>query len=427
MASTATSTAASQSSSSVILDWAHAQGVVAPDIDIQTSIVCANDALVVDNGVFTKSVSSGGHLYFGIPESLLITRKSVSKYLPTAHIAVLLSIPSVDMDASYEFENALILLFFLAESSKRKLSPWFPYFNAAPNVFHLTPNYTEDELLELHSTPLYKATLMRTEELLQTYNKLFPHLIVAYPDIFPEAWCTWEKFLWAVGMLDSRTFKIRIDGILQVVAIPLVDMLNHSFTNSLGNASFNHESRRVQLISTRNSNKGDELTITYGPHSNAELLLFYGFAINDNPYDTLELVMEAPEEDPAVSLLKMSLLASFGLATNLTFLLQKGAIPMQLLPSLRILLMDEVDLAEIALHPLVHVNNPISTVNEDCVLATFDVVLDSLQEQHHTTIQDDDILLQDETLPCRIRNVVIYRREQKKIIEWTKQWLAAQQ
>ncbi|KAG2430179.1 hypothetical protein HXX76_010278 [Chlamydomonas incerta] len=85
----------------------------------------------------------------------------------------------------------------------------------------------------------------------------------------------WEH---VVSLLSSRTFSIR-KGALSLV--PLLDLANHDVRdiNKLGNTT------TVRLIAGKDLAAGEQVTITYGPMRNDELLMYYGFldTVTDPP------------------------------------------------------------------------------------------------------------------------------------------------
>lgn len=50
----------------------------------------------------------------------------------------------------------------------------------------------------------------------------------------------------------------------------------------------------LHLPVARSVAAGEEVFVSYGAKSNAELLLFYGFALSGNPYDDMPLSLELP-------------------------------------------------------------------------------------------------------------------------------------
>ena len=49
-----------------------------------------------------------------------------------------------------------------------------------------------------------------------------------YPTIFPEEIFTYENFLWARSLFDSRSIKLKMGEKILPCLIPMADMLNHN-------------------------------------------------------------------------------------------------------------------------------------------------------------------------------------------------------
>ena len=91
--------------------------------------------------------------------------------------------------------------------------------------------------------------------------------------------------------------------------IPFVDFLNHSFEAN-ANGYYDASTRRFVLKAVELDSKGIQvvvMTITYGHHDNAKLLVEYGFVLDDNVYDKVK----TEKSDFAVCFNDNALLDSF--------------------------------------------------------------------------------------------------------------------
>jgi len=90
-----------------------------------------------------------------------------------------------------------------------------------------------------------------------------------------------DLFGWAVSVVISRCFALRRQDTHSMPA--LIDMADHSLD---GNAEVKgQETGEVAMYAKQAIKAGEPITITYGQHSNAELLLSYGFVLPSNPSD----------------------------------------------------------------------------------------------------------------------------------------------
>lgn len=72
--------------------------------------------------------------------------------------------------------------------------------------------------------------------------------------------------------------------------VPVASLINHSPTPHVVHFSaVDAATQQLQLRCFRPIEPGQQLLLSYGPLSNDHLLVFYGFAVAQNPFDTLEL------------------------------------------------------------------------------------------------------------------------------------------
>ncbi|GEQ70961.1 hypothetical protein JCM33374_g4642 [Metschnikowia sp. JCM 33374] len=120
----------------------------------------------------------------------------------------------------------------------------------------------------------------------------------------PENWTSFPAYLWASMILKSRSFPSallrdshsdvdEIDLCQEDVTmlIPVIDLLNHSpqadVTWTASNNYFQFQSH---------NNNTDELFNNYGRKGNEELLLAYGFCLENNSADTVALKIKVPQQ-----------------------------------------------------------------------------------------------------------------------------------
>lgn len=86
---------------------------------------------------------------------------------------------------------------------------------------------------------------------------------------------------------DERSFKL---------LTPIVDLLNHSYENNCKIApeySMMSDKSFVNIIATKDIQPDEELTLNYGNYSNYELFMRFGFMVNNNPHDFLDLEIDS--------------------------------------------------------------------------------------------------------------------------------------
>ncbi|KAJ3693435.1 hypothetical protein LUZ60_008915 [Juncus effusus] len=108
-----------------------------------------------------------------------------------------------------------------------------------------------------------------------------------------------ERFLWALGIVQSRFLglKIRLGALIPNVnaLVPYADMLNHSFKpNCFIHWRFRDRVLQIMINAGQRVNKGEELTINYFDGAmNNMLMEKYGFSSPTNPWDTINFSSQA--------------------------------------------------------------------------------------------------------------------------------------
>merc|ERR1719231_496356 len=101
-----------------------------------------------------------------------------------------------------------------------------------------------------------------------------------------------------MSMLFSRAIDLRETS--QLALVPYAYLLNHSpYASSYfyyQNIPLTKE-REVCLYSDRSYAKNDQVLISYGQKSNAELLLLYGFVIDRNLFDEVDMTVSLDPSD----------------------------------------------------------------------------------------------------------------------------------
>eukprot|EP00658_Telonema_sp_P-2_P004389 TRINITY_DN11643_c0_g1_i3.p1 TRINITY_DN11643_c0_g1~~TRINITY_DN11643_c0_g1_i3.p1 ORF type:complete len:646 (+),score=101.68 TRINITY_DN11643_c0_g1_i3:324-2261(+) len=185
------------------------------------------------------------------------------------------------------------------ERSRGDDSFWGPYLDALPDPPPSLPFWAQvPDCLE--------GTVVRfaAEQLLEHRKSLWRDHVVPlmkrHPGLFDEAGFSEERFVWACGIISSRQHA---GGM-----VPVIDLFNHRVGAGLVEASVltqSHHKAAVALTST-SPPIDSQLFVDYGDRSNHELLLYFGFALEDNPYDhaiisqahTLEVLRHVAPESP---------------------------------------------------------------------------------------------------------------------------------
>jgi hypothetical protein len=199
-------------------------------------------------------------------------------------------------DQHIDRETLILTLFLLHERSKGITSLWYPYIQLLPNTY-TTPLFHKENYLE-NTSVFYLTQTMR-----QSMSEVC--------DLINSNTFTLEDFLWAYTTIDSRAFKLTEFG---TILIPLADLANHvSFAQEANLYSMGIDKQTDRFVLKTTDKKildGEELCLKYNNElANWQLLLYYGFAIENNPFDTILLELKIdPDETYEMEMKKMLLI-----------------------------------------------------------------------------------------------------------------------
>ncbi|XVF73297.1 hypothetical protein PTKIN_Ptkin12aG0190300 [Pterospermum kingtungense] len=109
-----------------------------------------------------------------------------------------------------EVDDRFLMILFLTVERLRKNSSWKPYLDMLPTTFWNPLWFTDDELLELKGTTLYRATELRRKDLLSVYEDKVKDLVkkLLALDGDSEREVCFEDFLWANSIFWSRALNL---------------------------------------------------------------------------------------------------------------------------------------------------------------------------------------------------------------------------
>ena len=171
-----------------------------------------------------------------------------------------------------------------------------PYLSNLPFEFWGLPmffNSTEFEMIQDPS--LMQKQLERCKFLLEFSNEALIPLTRTPLDPFSGYKPSVDAFGWAFAAASSRAFRSK-DLISEEdggeVLIPLLDLISHSNRPNC-QVVLNRDNHTYELITLQPIDKGQEITINYGPFSNEEFFGDYGFSVDDNENDELLFKLDA--------------------------------------------------------------------------------------------------------------------------------------
>jgi len=144
--------------------------------------------------------------------------------------------------------------------------------------------YWENETIEqLQGSHLQQEV----HELQKDIQSDFKALTTVIPEF--SKFCDFERFRCLMSQTISRCISINIDGIEHVCMIPLGDCLNHA-THPNADWIYNEYTHSFDVYALKDIKPGESITISYyRDPANADLLLDYGFCLEQNKNDYLIL------------------------------------------------------------------------------------------------------------------------------------------
>jgi len=326
---------------------------------------------------------------------------------------------------------------------------WKPYIDVLPETEEVNPTFTwsDEDLAFLNGSPVIAATKSLQMKLRREYDALLggeDGLCNRFPDRFPKEHYTYENWIWAFTMLFSRAIRLRSLAEGETLAmVPYADLINHSpFSQAYidaregGDWLFSSGEEEVILYADRGYRRMEQVYISYGQKSNAELLLLYGFAVERNPYNSVDVTVAiAPLTESFVKELnddsipidplaeeKVQFLESAGRKSLVDFPCYADRYPVELLEFLRLMQMTPDDTRGRPLDDFDYART-ISMANEAAVLTSVIEAVSRQLEKYPNHEEDDAALIKDKgmfrLLSYNQRMAIRHRRNEKRLLKRT--------
>lgn len=238
--------------------------------------------------VLTRSIKAG-ESFLSVPSQLIINGP---RCCSDPDIGPLLSTHQLFLDS----EELTLAMYVAFEKLKGRNSFWFPYISTLPkDTGSLGRTWTPEELAELQDDQfVFEVSEMIPQERKQQYAQVMNVLLgTTTCNPLNKDTLTYDLFAWSMEIVSSRVFGRRINF---MSLVPLADNLNHS--NVGVKYAIHAEDGRFRLFPTVDisvpKGKVVEAFNSYGRRSNANLLLGYGFALQDNEWDDVQLDLQLP-------------------------------------------------------------------------------------------------------------------------------------
>lgn len=195
-----------------------------------------------------------------------------------------------------EFERELrqrcsmpvFLAYYIYKHCKDENNYWTEFMKSLP-----TEKELQDTMPLVWLDPKHRALLPRfvLDKILKQYDE-FNRDYETIKKLIDDEKIDQDKYKWAWLCVNTRCIYMDIPGLVsrrkdKVTLAPYADYLNHTCgTDSVG---LKIDGRGLVITSSVEYNKGDEVFLSYGPHDNATLLIEYGFVVNNNSWDSIDI------------------------------------------------------------------------------------------------------------------------------------------
>ncbi|CAL8467547.1 g7085 [Coccomyxa elongata] len=239
-------------------------------------------------------------------------------------------------------EKELLLLLYTMIDRHDKDSDFAPFWNSLPQSFSTGLSATEEQVSRLMGTPVHSTFIEARQHIRQQYVAAQPvmqALTVAYPDDITPDMVDEDMFTWACELWYSYAIEVEYpDGVVRQSLVPMAHLLNHSpWPHIVRYGRLDEETQSFCLRAFRPCSAGDQCFLSYGPLPNLKLLLFYGFALPNNPHDIVSITLEVPID--ASKPMREAVLEEHGV--QLQHHLRRGPMSPHLLACLRVLAADD--------------------------------------------------------------------------------------
>lgn len=345
-----------------------------------------------------------GEPIFEVPYELILTKEVALRELPL----------NEEVDDYIAIASLLI-----SERGKGEDSFWKPYFDILPQDEELIPlfRWTEEDLAVLKGSPSLSACRSLEGKLRFEFESAQETYFQKDRDAFPESQFNMASWEWAFAILFSRAIMLTAEQ--RIALVPYADLLNHSpFCSTYIDVHKKPlvDRKVVALYSDRPYDKMDQVFVTYGPKSNSELLLLYGFVTDRNPYDSVEITVSLSETDPLYEQ-KLEYVEQSGIDPSSNFPLYRDRYPMELVEYLRFCVSSEDEFNNSDFGDFINEEN--ETQVALALVSACKVALEAYPQSR----EEDDALMADrrtfQLLNLKQRWAVRQRRAEKHILKRT--------
>ncbi|CAD8159503.1 unnamed protein product [Paramecium pentaurelia] len=240
--------------------------------------------------------------YRGVNARKAISSKEVILFVPRSHMITLemaKETPVAKKIIQYRLDllspKHSFLSTFLLQEKKKQDSFWKPYLDVLPKSYSNFPIFFNDNDLDwLKGSPFLKQVKDKITDLKKDYCDICQ----VAPEFLQNSF---DEFCWARMTASSRIFGINIKGVKTDAFVPLADMLNHK-RPKLTSWCYSDERQGFIIETDENIEKGQMIFDSYGSKCNSRFLLNYGFVVDDNNANEVNVIVEPDGPIPLIQL-----------------------------------------------------------------------------------------------------------------------------
>ncbi|CEL99809.1 unnamed protein product [Vitrella brassicaformis CCMP3155] len=192
--------------------------------------------------------------------------------------------------------------FAMHEWLRADKSHWWPWIKLWPQQPDAIVYFDQKNLDEAQDFRLSDVRDDELQDVTRQYQHIFAETLTRKnKKIFPPTLYTEDLFKWVRSNLMSRFFHVA-DAVEQIY-VPLVDFLDHKDLPTCNQDDdtimfgWNAKTRRHEVFANEDSPADTPLSLCYNPDTNMQLLRYYGFAMPQNIWDEVTVVVTIDNTD----------------------------------------------------------------------------------------------------------------------------------
>eukprot|EP01133_Synstelium_polycarpum_P002914 gene2914-3348_t len=385
--------------------------------------VVKNGCTSLDNVKITRTLNEGtglvatkeikeGEEFLVVPQKMFMTQETAFKSFGD-------KIQKVEL---FKQMPVLMLVVHIIQEAQNKTSFWAPYLRMLPKTYKTALYFTLEEVQSLEGSPVQEEAIGAYRNAMRQYCFLY-NFFSNQPGVIGTAHFTWEMFIWALSTVMSRQnqipYSVGVQG-MQMALVPMWDLCNHLATGKI-TTFYETDRQAFTCAAVKTFKANDQVFIHYGDRTNGKLLLYSGFALKSNPYESYQCRLTLASNDPGAHD-KTQVLRGSLIANNMAVTLpaNPNSLPEMMIPFFRVAVMTANEAAKnvpaAGSDPSELAHNVISEENENAAFKAALYYLKCKLNAYPTKLVEDEQLLAKNPTPI-VKYFTYLKIGEKKILE----------